>query len=160
MGGWITVLWVMAALAAIAATVLFCIFLMPEKKAKKLPKFLRVIRDVLNMKELYLEKVLRVLYVCTTLFCIIAGGLMFFFGFGRDYWSGGVQWYGGYGLLLMIGGPIALRLVFEGLMMFILLVKNTMQINNKLKAQEAPVEEKAEEPVQEKPEVVIVHTTE
>ena len=55
------------------------------------------------MKELYLEKVLRVLYVCTTLFCIIAGGLMFFFGFGRDYWSGGVQWYGGYGLLLMIG---------------------------------------------------------
>lgn len=160
MSGWITVLWVMAAMAAIAATVLFCIFLMPEKKAAKLPKFLRVIRDVLNMKELYLEKVLRVLYVFTTLFCIIAGALMFFFGFGRNYWSGGVQWYGHYGLLIMIGGPIALRLVFEGLMMFILLVKNTMQINNKLKAQEVPVEEKAEEPVQEKPDVVIVHTPE
>lgn len=160
MGAWITILWVMAAMAAIAATVLFCIFLMPENKAAKLPKFLRIIRDILNMKELYLEKVLRVLYVCLTLFCIIAGALMFFFGFGRDYWSGGVQWYGHYGLLIMIGGPIALRLVFEGLMMFILLVKNTMQINNTLKEKKEAETTKEPATAQEKPEVVVVHTPE
>ena len=160
MGTWVTILLVMAAMAAIAATVLFCIFLLPEKKAAKLPKFVKAIRDVLDMKELYLEKVLKVVYICCTLFCVIAGALMFFFGFGRNYWSGGIQWYGGYGLLLMIGGPIALRLMFEALMMFVLLVKNTMQINAKLKAAEAPAEEKAEEPAPEKPEVIVVSTPE
>lgn len=160
MSGWVTVLLVMAAMAAIAATVLFCIFLLPEKKAAKLPKFLKIIRDVLDMKDLYLEKVLKVVYICCTIFCVIAGALMFFFGFGRNYWSGGIQWYGGYGLLLMIGGPIALRLVFEALMMFVLLVKNTMQINAKLKAEEAPAEEKVEEPAPAKPEVVVVSSPE
>ena len=160
MGAWVTILLVMAAMAAIAATVLFCIFLLPEKKAAKLPKFLKAVRDILDMKELYLEKVLKVVYICCTLFCVIGGALMFFFGFGRNYWSGGVQWYGGYGLLLMIGGPIALRLMFEALMMFVLLVKNTMQINAKLKAAEAPAEEKAVEPAPEKPEVIVVSTPE
>lgn len=159
MGTWVTILLVMAAMAAIAATVLFCIFMLPEKKAAKLPKLLKVIRDILDMKELYLEKVLKVVYICCTLFCVIAGALMFFFGFGRSYW-GSFQWYGGYGLLLMIGGPIALRLMFEAVMMFVLLVKNTMQINAKLKAEEAPAEEKVEEPAPAKPEVVVVSSPE
>lgn len=160
MGIWVTILLVMAAMIAIAATVMFCIFMMPEKKAAKLPKLLKVIRDVLNMKDLYLEKVLKVLYICSTIFCVVAGALMFFFGF--SVYRGHFQWYGGYGLLLMIGGPIALRLMFEAIMMFVLLVKNTMQINAKLKGEEAPAEEMAEEPAPaaEKPGVVIVQTHE
>ena len=36
----------------------------------------------------------------------------------------------------MIGGPIVLRLAYEGMMLLVLLLKNTMQINNKLKDQE------------------------
>ncbi len=150
---------IFAAMTAIAATVLLCIFVMPEKKAAKLPKFVRIIRDILDMKELYLEKVLKVLYIAATLFCVIAGAFMLF---GFTNYGYHVTWYGGYGLLLMIGGPIVLRLIFEGLMMFVLLVKNTMQINNKLKAQDAPAEEKAEEPAPapEKSGVVIVQTHE
>lgn len=156
---WLILLLALSAMTAVAATVLYCIFIQPDKKAAKMPKFIRAVRNVLEMKELYLEKVLRILYIASTLFCIFAGALMFFFGFGRSY-RGFVEWYGGYGLLLMIGGPIVLRLVFEGMMMFVLLVKNTMQINNKIKAQEAeePAEEPAAEP--EKPGVVIVQSYE
>ncbi len=130
---------VLAAIIAIAATVLFYIFVKPENKAAKMPKFIRVIRDILDMKELYLEKVLKALYIVSTLFCIIAG-VMMFCSVRIPYVHDGIPhivWNGGYGLLLLIGGPIVLRLVYEGLMMFILLVKNTLQINNKLKAQEA-----------------------
>ena len=44
-------------------------------------------------------------------------------------------WLGGLGLLLMILGPIAIRLVYELLMMMVILVKNVIEINNKLKNQ-------------------------
>lgn len=44
------------------------------------------------------------------------------------------KWLGGYGLLLMILGPIVVRLIFEFLMMALLLVKNVISINNKMRA--------------------------
>lgn len=45
------------------------------------------------------------------------------------------DWYGLYGLLIAIVGPFAVRLVYEGLIMGLLLVKNVIQINKKLKSQ-------------------------
>lgn len=154
------IIFIVAAMTAIAATVLYCIFIQPEKKAAKMPKFIRVIRNILEMKELFLEKVLRILYIVSTLFCIIAGVYMFFgFDVGR---YDQVTWYGGYGLLLMIGGPIVLRLVYEAMMMFVLLVKNTMQINNKMKAQEKTSDPTLDvpPPANDKPGVVIVQSHE
>lgn len=117
---------------ALAATVLAFIFILPENKREKLPKIGKIVHDILNMKELYLEKVIRAVYVFLTLCCIIVGVLMMF-GFREFY--GEIEWYGGYGLLLAILGPVVLRLFFEATMMFILLVKNTISINNKLKNQ-------------------------
>ena len=59
-----------------------------------------------------------------------------------------------YCLAVLVGGPIALRLTYEGLMMLILAVKNIMDINNKLpnkkasaQAHKAEVQEEA--PVEE-----------
>lgn len=160
MRAWVIILWVLAAMTAIAATVLFYIFIQPEKKAAKMPKFIRIIRDILDMKDLYLEYALKALYVCGTIFCVV-GGIYMFLGFGPNYY-GGIRWYGGYGLLLMLLGPVVLRLVYELILMFVLLVKNTMQINKKMKAPEGMEEEKKEEPAPapEKPGVVIVQTHE
>lgn len=50
------------------------------------------------------------------------------------------NWYGIYGILIAVLGPFAIRLLFEGLIMGILLIKNVIQINRKLKDQ---VEEEA-----------------
>ncbi len=134
---------VLGCLTALAATVLAFIFVLPEKKREKLPKVLKIVHDILNMKQLFLETFLRALYVLSTAACVFVGVMMLF---GFDIYNGTYysrsQWYGGYGLLLAIVGPIAVRIAFEGLMMFILLVKNTIEINKKLKAQdEAPVVE-------------------
>jgi hypothetical protein len=41
----------------------------------------------------------------------------------------------------MLLGPVVIRLVYEAIMMGILLVKNVMQINNKLKVPEEKIEE-------------------
>ena len=38
------------------------------------------------------------------------------------------------GVLRMVLGPVMLRLSYEGIMMFLLLVKNTAEINQKLSA--------------------------
>ena len=140
---------VFGVLTALAATVLAYIFILPEKKREKLPKFFRMIHDILNMKQLFIETVLRAIYVFATFVCIFVGVFMIFgFTHYEGYYYSNTTWYGGYGLLLAIVGPIVLRLAFEGTMMFIMLVKNTIAINNKLKNQneeekapEAPTEE-------------------
>ena len=122
------------AVSSVAAVILLYIFVLPEKKRLKMPAWIQRIIGILEFKELFLEKALRFLYVLSTVACFITGAFMFF---GFSHYSGRytshTQWYGGYGILLMIVGPIVLRLIFEGIMMFILLVKNTIEINNKMK---------------------------
>ena len=54
------------------------------------------------------------------------------FNVQQSYWGGGATWMGGRGLLLIILGPIAVRLSYELMMMAVLLVKNVMEINRKL----------------------------
>lgn len=125
---------VLALLTAIAATVLLFIFVLPSKKREGLPKLLKVIHDIFNMKDLLLESILKVLYVFSSVACVLWGVFMIF-GF-QIYDSGRysyTNWMGGYGILVAILGPIVLRIVFEAMMMFILLVKNTIEINKKLK---------------------------
>ena len=48
------------------------------------------------------------------------------------------------GIAIAVLGPIALRLVYEGIIMFILLVKNVIDINNKMKPIAAAPEETVE----------------
>lgn len=155
-----TVSLVLGIIAAIVITVFLYIKVLPRKYDGKLPnKYWQFVHDFFHFKKLYLEEVLKAIYVLANAACIAIGAFMlisfqtytsYYYGYSRT------TWYGGYGLLLIIGGPIALRLTYEGIMMFILLVKNTIEINNKLKAPEtqvpvtpveapaAPVEEVAE----------------
>lgn len=120
---------------ALAATVLTYIFVLPEGKIKKMTKIFGIIRDIFTFKNLYLEKALQALYILSTIACITVGVLMIFsFDFSTGYFGGiDVNWYGGWGFLILLAGPIVTRLVYEVIMMFVLLVKNTIDINNKLK---------------------------
>lgn len=135
--GFMTVLGI---LAALAVTVLAYIFIIPEKKRESLPKVFQIVHDIFNFKELFLEKILKALYVLCTVACVTIGlcwqmGFSVYEGWSQTYFT----WQGGYGLLLILFGPVVLRIIYEALMMFVLLVKNTIQINNKLKgAEETP----------------------
>ncbi|MBQ9910752.1 MAG: hypothetical protein IJM50_04560 [Lachnospiraceae bacterium] len=103
------------------------LFLTSKKQEKSLKGGLRWLRNFLTFRKIYLEAVLRFLYILTTCFVVATGFLMIF----ERGWRG---------LLLMIVGPVAVRIVYELLMLFIVLVKNVMEINNSIQGRtESPV---------------------
>lgn len=119
---------IIAILLAIIATVLAFIFIVPAKRREKMGKFGKFLHDACNFKFLIVEKILQALYIFFTALVILVG---FFMLFCSD-WSG---WMGGKGILLMILGPIAVRLSYELVMMAVLAVKNIISINSKLRNQ-------------------------
>lgn len=131
---------IVSILLAIVATVLAFVFIVPEKRRETLNAFGRFLHDTLNFKYLIIEKILQALYIFATAYTILAGFFMLFqstpdYGFGY-----GGTWLGGYGILIMILGPIVIRLIYELLMMTVILVKNVISINTKLKNQNGSVQ--------------------
>ena len=104
---------------ALAATVAAYILIMPEKKRSQLSGAAALLHDVFQFKSFLLEKIVKFLYVFFTILFVILGFFTLFKSFGS-------------GLLLMLLGPIVLRLVFETFMLTIMLVKNVIEINRKL----------------------------
>lgn len=119
---------IIATILAIIATVVAFVMIVPESKREKLGRFGKFLHDAVNFKFLIVEKILQALYIFFTALVILVG---FFMLFCSD-WSG---WMGGKGILLMILGPIAVRLSYELMMMAVLAVKNIISINSKLRNQ-------------------------
>lgn len=115
------------------ATVLAYVFIVPESRREKLNAFGKFLHDTFNFKYLIVEKILQALYIFFTADLIILGFFMLFAA-PEDFF-GHRHWLGGYGILIMILGPILIRLIYELLMMAILLLKNVISINNKLRNQ-------------------------
>lgn len=127
---------IIAGISAIALTVLAGIFILPEKRRAKNNKIFRILSDIFTFKDLLLGKIITYLYTFCTIACVVTGVLLLI---TVDYydspWSGLNLYYrGGWGLIILVGGPIAVRILFEISMMFVLLVQNTISINNKLSA--------------------------
>ena len=115
-----------AVIISIILTILLAILVVPEKRRNGLPKFFQVVHDICNFKGLLLEKVLKVLYIFSTINVMLTGIFTWLSGgynFGMTFLTG---------LLILVLGPILVRLAYEFLMLFVLLVKNVIQINNKL----------------------------
>ena len=137
---------IVAIILAVAATVLSFIFIVPDKKRNRLPGFFKFVHDLFNFKFLIIEKILQAVYICATIYMILYG---FFniFRFVDNPWTRETTWIGWVGLLIMLLGPVAIRLAYELLMMFVLVVKNTTQINNKLGTSYAEKKTQAPAPV-------------
>ena len=151
----ITTIIIMGALFSLAAAILSFIYIIPSKK--KLNPFFSFLRDLFNFKDLLLEKIFKFLYVLSTCFCVIGGFFMLFYvqetyhpGYSgyyytsEGYWT--KEWMGYYGLILMILGPIVVRISYEFIMMVILAVKNIMQINQNVQKLTSNDEAAPEEP--------------
>ena len=127
----------------IAAFVLLTLFfkVLPKKyDGSFFSRFTQWVHDFFHFKKLYLESILRILFTVATVVSICVG-IMLLFGYSEV--PSGYDWETGktefdrvstftLGLQMIFLIPVALRLCFEGLMMFVLLVKNTMEINRKL----------------------------
>lgn len=124
---------IIAVIVAFVAMILTFILFVPEKRREKLGRFGKFIHDTVNFKYLVIEKILQAGYIFATAFLIIYGFLSIF-SFETTFY-GKSHWVGWRGFLIMILGPLALRVVYELVMMMILLVRNVISINNKLKNQ-------------------------
>lgn len=131
---------ILCVLLALVATVLAHIFILPESRKSRLNGFGKFLHDTFNFKYLAIEKILRALYVFSTAFVLLYGFTLLFqtqdtytYDYSIGLYVESSEWIGWAGLPVMILGPIAVRLSYEMMMMLILLVKNVIQINNKLK---------------------------
>ena len=125
---------ILGLVVALTCTVLLLVLVTPEKRRNSLNKFFVILHDFFNFKFLVLEIILKVLYMFTSLFLFGFGFFLLFSGesYGYGYY-GGFQSYALRGLLIMILGPVITRIVYESMMMLILIAKNTIDINNKLR---------------------------
>ena len=116
---------IISAVAALVVTILLFVLVLPDKKRPILNGFFKGIADIFNFRTLLIEKIVKFLYTFMTIFAVLMGFFMLF-----------IQQYGQSralkGILVMLVSPIAIRLIFEITMMAILLVKNVIEINNKL----------------------------
>ena len=136
-----SVLVIVGMVLALAATIIAWIMIVPERKRAGLNKFFQYLHDLFNFKSLWLEKILKFLYIFETMFCII-GGFLMLFSFetytSYGFYSGSsthTRWNGWIGILMIVFGPIVVRVLYEFIMLLVLQVKNTMEINDKLNAQ-------------------------
>lgn len=131
-------------------------------------KILQFVHDYFNFKKLYIESVLKFVFTLLTVVCIVAGVLGMVssvFGFIINIaevfrysylFASYVSTFFGSAIVLVLS-PIALRIVYESILMFVLLVKNVIEINNKTKednnnaakAVETPTETAVSSPVEE-----------
>lgn len=127
---WPIICIVLGVILGIIGTIVSFVLIVPDKRRNGLNKFFKFLHDLFNFKFLTLEKIMQAFYIFSTLFVIVYG-FFYLFTFVEDF-RGNISWTGWVGLLMILFGPIMIRLTYEMLMMFIILVKNTNQINNKL----------------------------
>lgn len=120
---------IIGTILALVATVLLYILIMPEKNKNRLNGFFRVVRDIFNFKTLFIEKILKILYAFMTLSCILIGFFMLFSWTGGRYYT---RWNGWIGLLIMILGPIVIRVIYEFSLLSVFAVARLMSIDNKI----------------------------
>ena len=86
-------------------------------KAKDEPKgnFMKWLKDFLSFKIMWIESILKVIYYMATIFVILISFALISTSFLAF-------------IAVLVGGPIITRLVYEGLMMFIMIWRNTADI--------------------------------
>jgi len=115
---------------ALIATIVLYVMVMGKKKDGKLSPFLQFLHDLFNFKYLVIEHVLKFFYVLSTCACILIGFFMLFSV--QDGYFAKIS-YAVPGLIIMIAGPVLIRIMYELTMLAVLLVKNVIELNNKIK---------------------------
>ena len=121
-------------IVALILTVAIFIFLLPKWRDGTFGnKFLQFLHDYFNFKRIYIEYILKFLFVFLT-FMIIFGGLYIMFApaFDDSEWTSMSDSFLP-GLAIMVLGPVIIRLLYEACMVTILMLKNVIELNNKTK---------------------------
>ena len=97
-------------------------FLFVRSKTEPKGKFAKWLKDFLSFKVMWIEPILKVVYYVATIFVILYS----FTFFGMFNILGGMALL--YWLLVLVLGPILVRIAYEMTMMFIMIWRNTRDI--------------------------------
>ena len=114
-GIWLIIAAILALIGGILVHFLFV-------KAKNEPKgkFMKWLKEFLQFKVMWIESLMKVIYYIATIYIILASFAMISSSFLTF-------------IIMLILGPILIRLAYEGLMMFIMIWRNTQDIANNTK---------------------------
>lgn len=121
----------LAVIATIVLTIAAYVCIIPAKKREALSGIGKFFHDLFNFKWLLIEKIIKVFYVLSTIYVVCLG--VFFLFTVEDTYFLGKQYFAIPGILLIVFGPIIVRIVYEFMMMAILMVTNIVEINGKIK---------------------------
>jgi len=105
-------------LAIIGSIVVYTLFLVPDKKYKN--KFVSWLKEFLNFNKMTIEIIIKIVYLFFAIFitlyslCLIGNNFLMF-------------------LLTLTLGNVLIRIVYEGIIMMVMIWKNTTEINKSLK---------------------------
>lgn len=111
---------------AVVLTALLAVLVLPKHKDGKLPAFFQLLFDAFTPKTLLLEKILQVLNVFFSLVAVLLGLVLIFQGLFTNTTLLMM------GLLLLLLGPLLCRVGYELILLRIMQVKATREINRKL----------------------------
>ena len=100
-------------IAIVGGLLVYLLFI--KKDVKTDNKFVKALKEALEFKVMFVETILKVLYLISTIYVI----LLSFSFIGTSFFVF---------LSMLLFGPIAIRLIFEQLLMFIMVWKNTSEI--------------------------------
>lgn len=105
-------------LAIIGSIVVYTLFLVPDKKYNN--KFVSWLKEFLNFNKMTIEIIIKIVYLFCAIFitlyslCLIGTNFLMF-------------------LLTLTLGNVLIRIVYEGIIMMVMIWKNTTEINKSLK---------------------------
>lgn len=111
-------IWTIIALILAIVGAILVYFLFVKAKTTPKGKFAKWLKDFLSFKIMWIEPILKVVYYFATIFTVLIS-----FSFLALGGAGILLW-----LVTLILGPIAVRLVYEMTMMFIMIWRNTRDI--------------------------------
>ncbi len=118
---------VLALVLAVVATALAFVVVLSKKGRESQNPFMKFLVNVCDFRSLIIEKILKALYIFSTSYVILKGVLGIFDFGSYNYGLNLIT-----SILTAVLGPIAVRIAYELLMLTVILVKNVIQINNKL----------------------------
>ena len=126
-----TAMWTVVSLILAIIGGILVYFLFIKGKDLKLSAGLQKLRDLLDFKIMLIEPILKILYLVITLFIMLSSFSLItvnFLGF----------------LLMFILGPIAVRIIYEASLMFLMIWKNTKIIADNTAKEKVEKKEKKE----------------
>ncbi len=115
-----SVVWTIVALIISAIGCFVVYFLFVKKNIKSKNKFLLWLKDFLSFDKMLIEVILKIAYIFTALFITLGSFALI----GTSFLSF---------LITLIAGNIIARVVYEGILITVMLWKNTTEIKNSLK---------------------------